>query len=143
MDFAWPPDSYERNGFRILSQCRSGIVSMALFDSSARPKSPRRATDGQGGARWAMYLAVIGALSVAGFYLYRRHKMADDQIAKRVVIVGGGLAGCTATLAAAQPGVEVVLIEKEKRLGGNSAKASSGINALNPPGGDSQELFER
>lgn len=26
--------------------------------------------------------------------------------------------------------------------GGNSAKASSGINALNVPGGDSESLFE-
>ena len=36
--------------------------------------------------------------------------------------------------------VEVVLIEKMPKLGGNSMKASSGINALNPGG---PLLFER
>lgn len=70
---------------------------------------------------------------------------------KRIVIVGGGLAGCAAALAAqaelAAQGrlseTQIVLIEKMPKIGGNSAKASSGINALNPAGGDSQELFEQ
>ena len=64
----------------------------------------------------------------------------------RVVVVGGGLAGLAAALTAAgdasrpTPGFEVVLIEKMPKLGGNSMKASSGINALNPGG---PLLFER
>ncbi len=73
---------------------------------------------------------------------------------RRVVVVGGGLAGCVAALQAwqrvlaAAPGgaasrYEVVLVDKMPKLGGNSMKASSGINALNPAGGDSQELFEK
>ncbi|VDN52115.1 unnamed protein product [Dracunculus medinensis] len=48
-----------------------------------------------------------------------------------VIIVGGGLAGLSATLAAVNEGASVVLIEGEKSLGGNSAKASSGIAACN------------
>ena len=39
------------------------------------------------------------------------------------------MAGLTATLRLLDSGASVMLVEKEKRLGGNSAKASSGINA--------------
>ncbi|KAG5466699.1 hypothetical protein LSCM1_00870 [Leishmania martiniquensis] len=67
----------------------------------------------------------------------------------RVIIVGGGLAGQSAAIEAARAGAkEVVLLEKEARLGGNSAKATSGINgwgtAVQKAAGvhDSGELFE-
>eukprot|EP01127_Copromyxa_protea_P004298 TRINITY_DN14179_c0_g1_i1.p1 TRINITY_DN14179_c0_g1~~TRINITY_DN14179_c0_g1_i1.p1 ORF type:complete len:1161 (-),score=242.46 TRINITY_DN14179_c0_g1_i1:35-3517(-) len=46
----------------------------------------------------------------------------------RVIVVGGGLAGLCAAVEAAKCGASVVLIEKEKMVGGNSAKATSGIN---------------
>ncbi|CCW64868.1 unnamed protein product [Phytomonas sp. EM1] len=45
-----------------------------------------------------------------------------------VVVVGGGLAGCSAAIEAAKRGAKVILLEKETKLGGNSAKATSGIN---------------
>uniref|UniRef100_A0A7E4VII2 FAD_binding_2 domain-containing protein n=1 Tax=Panagrellus redivivus TaxID=6233 RepID=A0A7E4VII2_PANRE len=45
-----------------------------------------------------------------------------------LIVVGGGLAGLTATLEALRAGAEVILIDKSKDVGGNSAKASSGIN---------------
>lgn len=51
----------------------------------------------------------------------------------KVIIVGGGLAGLSAALEAHKHGASVILIEKEARLGGNSAKASSGINAVGTP----------
>ncbi|KAG5466149.1 hypothetical protein LSCM4_01291 [Leishmania orientalis] len=67
----------------------------------------------------------------------------------RVVIIGSGLAGQSAAIEAVRQGAkEVVLIEKEARLGGNSAKATSGINgwgtAVQKAAGvhDSGELFE-
>ncbi|CAD7947879.1 unnamed protein product [Amoebophrya sp. A25] len=44
------------------------------------------------------------------------------------VVVGSGLAGMSAALSALQRGASVVMLEKEPRLGGNSGKASSGIN---------------
>ena len=47
-----------------------------------------------------------------------------------VIIVGGGLAGASAAIEAHSAGSRVVLLEKEKDLGGNSAKASSGINGV-------------
>ncbi|KAF4046636.1 FAD binding domain [Phytophthora infestans] len=48
-----------------------------------------------------------------------------------LTIVGAGLAGLTASLEAANldPSLKILLVEKEKKVGGNSAKASSGINA--------------
>ncbi|KAG2431337.1 hypothetical protein HYH02_013327 [Chlamydomonas schloesseri] len=87
-------------------------------------------------------------------------QLSTPPASARVVVVGGGLAGLTAALTAAEqlaavggagPGsgadggrsyeVDVLVVEKMPRLGGNSAKASSGMNALNTPGGDSESLF--
>ena len=45
-----------------------------------------------------------------------------------VIVVGGGLAGLSATVEAARHGARVTIVEKEKSLGGNSAKATSGMN---------------
>ena len=45
-----------------------------------------------------------------------------------VIVIGGGLAGLSATVEAVRHGAHVTLIEKEKTLGGNSAKATSGMN---------------
>ncbi|PSC72118.1 tobamovirus multiplication 1-like [Micractinium conductrix] len=64
--------------------------------------------------------------------------------APRIVVVGSGLAGTAAALAAAEAGgplAEVMVLEKEPRPGGNSMKASSGINALEPAEGDSMADF--
>lgn len=48
-----------------------------------------------------------------------------------VAIIGGGLAGLAASIEASRlnPSLRILLLEKEPKLGGNSAKASSGINA--------------
>lgn len=60
-------------------------------------------------------------------------KHAEDRLSRHdqahVVIVGGGLAGVSAAIEAFKARAKVTLIEKEKDLGGNSAKATSGINA--------------
>lgn len=41
-----------------------------------------------------------------------------------VIIIGGGLAGLSATLEAIHEGANVILIEGEKDLGGNSQKVT-------------------
>lgn len=43
-----------------------------------------------------------------------------------VIIVGGGLAGLSAALEVLERNNKVIIIDGEKNLGGNSAKASSG-----------------
>ena len=45
------------------------------------------------------------------------------------IIIGSGLAGLTTALTILDAGGRVVILEKEEKLGGNSMKASSGINA--------------
>lgn len=60
------------------------------------------------------------------------------------IVVGSGLAGLTAALNILDRDGTVILIEKEHTIGGNSAKASSGINACCPHGdlyGDSIASF--
>lgn len=58
--------------------------------------------------------------------LYHRykHRLQLPEFTDPVVIVGGGLAGLSATLQAIHDGANVVLIEGEKDLGGNSQKVT-------------------
>ncbi|KHN86895.1 Fumarate reductase [Toxocara canis] len=58
---------------------------------------------------------------------HSKYPAADEP----VIVVGAGLAGLSAALEAVHEGASVILIEAEKNVGGNSAKASSGIAACN------------
>eukprot|EP01041_Mallomonas_annulata_P002142 gene2142-4174_t len=59
------------------------------------------------------------------------HPILKSENTRTVVIVGSGAAGLSAAIEASRiEGVQVVLLEKESRFGGNSAKASSGINGV-------------
>jgi len=63
--------------------------------------------------------------------------LGDTNVAKEpplpdAVIVGSGLAGLSAALNMLDRGGSVVIVEKEHLLGGNSNKASSGINGCCP-----------
>ncbi|KAE9553738.1 hypothetical protein FO519_003048 [Halicephalobus sp. NKZ332] len=55
-------------------------------------------------------------------------KMKAPKPDEPIIVVGGGLAGLSATLEALRSDASVILIDKSKDIGGNSAKASSGIN---------------
>ncbi|OAF69505.1 NADH-dependent fumarate reductase [Intoshia linei] len=57
--------------------------------------------------------------------------LAQTEEIREIAIIGGGLSGIISTIVAAENGKSVVLCEKESHLGGNSAKATSGINAAN------------
>lgn len=46
-----------------------------------------------------------------------------------ILVIGSGLSGSSAALTALEAGLKVIVVEKEKKLGGNSVRASSGINA--------------
>ncbi len=58
------------------------------------------------------------------------------------IVVGTGLAGLSAALNILDRGGRVTLIEKEHSLGGNSNKASSGINACCPNNGTTDDYLD-
>uniref|UniRef100_A0A7S2W7A0 fumarate reductase (NADH) n=1 Tax=Mucochytrium quahogii TaxID=96639 RepID=A0A7S2W7A0_9STRA len=69
------------------------------------------------------------------FDSFIRHSTRRLNLEKRglipdVIIVGAGLAGLAAAVTILDRGGSVVLVDKEGVAGGNSAKASSGINAI-------------
>ena len=53
----------------------------------------------------------------------------DYEATTDVVVVGGGGAGMTAAITVAENGKSVILLEKSDILGGNTSRASSGMNA--------------
>ncbi len=78
---------------------------------------------------------LVAFLAVCIWYLSRKEStkpplaFSMSEINCDVVVVGSGLAGLAAAVEAQRKGAHVVIVDKESRLGGNSAKASSGINA--------------
>ncbi|GMH40998.1 hypothetical protein BSKO_08908 [Bryopsis sp. KO-2023] len=80
----------------------------------------------------ATILFAIGVLQVWWPVIMQSSKAP----APDVIVVGGGLAGLCAAIAADREGARVAIIDKENRLGGNSAKASSGMNGV---GGDQND----
>lgn len=54
--------------------------------------------------------------------------MAPSPPSQTIVVVGGGLAGLAASYSALRAGAAVRLLERAEKPGGNSIKASSGIN---------------
>ena len=59
-----------------------------------------------------------------------------------VVIIGAGGAGMIAAITAADAGKKVVLVEKQAMTGGNSVRASGGMNAAHTPEQNSNKFTE-
>ncbi|MGA2466737.1 MAG: FAD-dependent oxidoreductase [Thermodesulfobacteriota bacterium] len=59
-------------------------------------------------------------------------RKGKQKIDKKGLVVGGGLAGMTASLQLAQQGYEIYLIEKEKELGGNLRESFYTLKGSNP-----------
>ncbi len=75
--------------------------------------------------------AIDLALAQAGIVADGSSAVASEDYEETVdvVVVGGGGAGMTAAITAAENGKKVVLLEKNDILGGNTSRASSGMNA--------------
>ncbi len=66
---------------------------------------------------------------------------AEDAVYETdVVIVGAGGAGMTAALTAAENGVKVIIVESQAAVGGNSVRATGGMNAGDTPYQDEAEF---
>lgn len=80
-------------------------------------------------------LAAFVALFSVFFYQYTipltiAAKNKEKAPERNIIVVGGGLAGMSAAIEAELHGAKVTIIDKEPNFGGNSAKASSGINGV-------------
>ena len=66
----------------------------------------------------------------------------DRAVDTDIVIVGAGGAGMTAAIAAANEGKNVVIVESQAMVGGNSVRATGGMNAAKTPAQDENEFAE-
>ncbi|MBL7178880.1 MAG: CoB--CoM heterodisulfide reductase iron-sulfur subunit A family protein [Desulfobacterales bacterium] len=77
-------------------------------------------------------------MGLAKAALLKPQKSIMSLVQARALVIGGGLAGMTASTALAKRGYEVVLVEKEKTLGGMLNR----LNKLGPTMMDASELIE-
>lgn len=68
---------------------------------------------------------------------------SERRSGQEVLVIGGGIAGITAALEAAEAGCSVILIEKEPYLGGRVAKSHLYFPKLCPPGCGLEINFRR
>ena len=100
----------------------SEAIKMAVLDAVT--------TAGLDPVKWSTYVAVEAAT------------LADATYETDLVIVGAGGAGMTAALTAAEKGVSVIVVESQAAVGGNSVRATGGMNAADTPEQDSNEFGE-
>lgn len=62
------------------------------------------------------------------FSLHFSPFQSNQKIMSKVIVIGGGLAGLSAAHTILENGGSVLLLDKSAFLGGNSTKATSGIN---------------
>ena len=80
------------------------------------------------------YIILILLFSLLLLYLFVFIFISNNKIDYDIIIVGSGLAGLTSTYELYKllpSNSKILLIEKENSFGGNSIKATSGINLLN------------
>ena len=92
--------------------------------------------------------AAKAALTAAGLNAEDYMTKAEDAVAEDatydvdVVIVGAGGAGMTAALTASEYGAKVIIVESQAAVGGNSVRATGGMNAGDTPTQDTNTFGE-
>jgi len=73
-------------------------------------------------------------MSIAKLRVYKLPESfkPEEELSKTILVIGGGVAGLTAALECARLGYPVVLVEKEKELGGFAAKLKAQCQANYP-----------
>ena len=92
----------------------------------------------------ALAAALIAAgLDAADFVGTASEETAEDTTVEAdIVVVGAGGAGMTAAISAAKEGKSVVIVESQSMVGGNSVRATGGLNATHTPAQDENEFNE-
>ena len=107
--------------------------------------------DAVAGATWTsngVIEAAKAALVAAGLnpedYMTKAEavKAEDAVLEADVVIVGAGGAGMTSALTAAEKGAKVIILESQAAVGGNSVRATGGMNAGDTPYQDNATFGE-
>ena len=131
-----------------------GVGSMAIDQlPGAIAESGSIAVDGVTGATVtsnAIKEAAAAALTAAGLnpadfqtaVEANGEKAEDSTVDADVVIVGAGGAGMTAAITAANEGKSVVILESQAMVGGNSVRATGGMNAAKTVYQDENEFGE-
>ena len=131
-----------------------GVGSMAIDQlPGAIAESGSIAVDGVTGATItsdAIKEAAAAALTAAGLnpadfqtaVEANEEKAEDSTVDADVVIVGAGGAGMTAAITAANEGKSVVILESQAMVGGNSVRATGGMNAAKTVYQDENEFGE-
>ena len=132
----------------------AGISDAAVEAMPGRIMAAQSANvDGVSGATMtseAIKMAVLDAVTAAGLdtvkwstYVATEAAKADDATYNTdIVIVGAGGAGMTAALTAAEKGANVIILESQAAVGGNSVRATGGMNAADTPAQDENEFGE-
>lgn len=131
-----------------------GIADAAVEAMPGRIMAAQSANvDGVSGATMtseAIKMAVLDAVTAAGLdtvkwstYVATEAAKADDATYNTdIVIIGAGGAGMTAALTAAEKGANVIILESQAAVGGNSVRATGGMNAADTPAQDENEFGE-
>ena len=131
-----------------------GIADAAVEAMPGRIMAAQSANvDGVSGATMtseAIKMAVLDAVTAAGLDTVKWSTYAATEAAKAddatyntdIVIVGAGGAGMTAALTAAEKGANVIILESQAAVGGNSVRATGGMNAADSPAQDENEFGE-
>ncbi len=96
----------------------------------------------------AILAAAKEALTTAGLdpqnYSQKKDNGIDQAVEKTadVVVVGAGGAGMTAAITAAKEGKQVIIVESQSIVGGNSVRATGGMNAAKTDAQDKNEFTE-
>ena len=82
-------------------------------------------------------------LNVEDYMAEIKAEAAEDVVLEAdIVIVGAGGAGMTSALTAAEKGAKVVILESQAAVGGNSVRATGGMNAGHTPYQDNAEFAQ-
>ena len=132
----------------------AGIADAAVETMPGRIMAAQSANvDGVSGATMtseAIKMAVLDAVTAAGLDTVKWSTYAATEAAKAddatyttdIVIVGAGGAGMTAALTAAEKGADVIILESQAAVGGNSVRATGGMNAADTPAQDENKFGE-